>query len=316
MLMMIKPGEEAMTNENAPSGAKSVDAGRGHSTPPGAVARLAVVLDRVLAPLALFISIYLASFLTLLRTHALPVQWSAMISVTAATVLAIVIWDRGRWRLGLAATPLTTLRELGGGTLFACVLIGAADLLIVATTDIHHRRGNGFPWMELLLVYIPAVLHEELLFRGYAYQKLRLWHRGVAVLLSSLVFMLLHMGNDAVTPLALTNIFIGGVLLALAYERRESLLFPIGLHFAWNLASGPILGYQVSGYVSAVSLLITDGSGRPELTGGAFGIEGSVFMTALECAAIAVLWQMNLRTHRRLQNSAVGAGVAQSNSDS
>ena len=282
----------------------------------GAIARVAVVLDRVIAPLALFISFYLAAFMTLLWSRALPVQWSAAIAVIVATALTIVIWERRRWPLGLTAPPLTAARELGGGMLFACVLIGAADLLIIATTDLFHRRGTGFPWGELLIVYIPAVLHEELLFRGYPYQKLRAWHRGLAILLTSALFMALHMGNDAVTPLALTNIFLGGVLLALAYERRESLLFPIGLHLAWNLASGPILGYQVSGYVSAVSLLITDGAGRPSLTGGAFGIEGSIFMTVVECAAIAVLWRMNLATAARKQNSVVAAGVPHLNSDS
>jgi membrane protease YdiL (CAAX protease family) len=281
-----------------------------------AIARLVSVLDRVVAPLALFVSFYLAAFMALLWSRALPVQWSAAIAVIVATAFTILIWERRRWPLGLTAPPLTALRELGGGMLFACLLIGAADLLIIATTDFFHRAGNGFPWGELLLVYVPAVLHEELLFRGYAFQKLRVWHRLPAILLTSLLFMVLHMGNDAVTPLALTNIFLGGVLLALAYERRESLLFPIGLHFAWNLASGPILGYQVSGYVSAVSLLITDGSGRPELTGGAFGIEGSIFMTLVECVAIAVLWRMNLGIARRRQNSAVAAGVPHLNSDS
>lgn len=285
-------------------------------TPPGAVARLALVLDRVVAPLALFVSLYLAAFIALLWSRALPVQWSAAISVAVATALTIVIWERRRWPLGLAAPPLTAIRELGAGALFACVVIGAADLLILATTDIHHAAGNGFPWIELLIVYIPAVLHEELLFRGYAFQKLRAWHRGLAILLTSALFMILHLGNDAVTPLALANIFLGGVLLALAYERRESLLFPLGLHLVWNLASGPVLGYQVSGYVSAASLLVTDGAGRPELTGGAFGIEGSIFMTVVECAAIVVLWRSNLAAARRGQNSAVITGVPHLNSDS
>ena len=31
----------------------------------------------------------------------------------------------------------------------------------------------GFPWIELASVYLPAVFHEELAFRGYLFQKLR-----------------------------------------------------------------------------------------------------------------------------------------------
>ena len=79
------------------------------------------------------------------------------------------------------------------------------------------------------------------------------------------------------------------MLLSLGYFRFLRLWFPIGLHLAWNLMSGPILGHEVSGYVSEATLFITQGEGAPWLTGGDFGIEGSAFMTAIEIAAIALL---------------------------
>jgi membrane protease YdiL (CAAX protease family) len=91
---------------------------------------------------------------------------------------------------------------------------------------------------------------------------------------------------------ALTNLFLAGVLLCVAYERYGRLWFPIGIHFGWNILSGPILDYDVSGYVSAASVWRMAGSGPPWLTGGAFGIEGSVWIGVMEVAAIGCLNMM------------------------
>jgi hypothetical protein len=71
----------------------------------------------------------------------------------------------------------------------------------------------------------------------------------------------------------------------------------------WNVMSGPMLGYDVSGYDSDRSAFTVVGTGPALLTGGAFGIEGSVWMTVVEGAAIVALWRMN--AERRTQNEEV-----------
>lgn len=161
----------------------------------------------------------------------------------------------------------------------------------MAATDIGHARGSGFPWRELALVFVPAAIHEELLFRGYPFQKLHARNRWFAIGFVALVFAALHAGNEAATPLGLVNIFLGGVLLGLAWERYRRLWFPIGLHLAWNLTTGPILGHEVSGYEAIATVFVEQGTGPEWLTGGDFGIEGSAIMTALEAVAIALLWR-------------------------
>jgi uncharacterized protein len=82
-------------------------------------------------------------------------------------------------------------------------------------------------------------------------------------------------------------------MLALAYERYGRLWFPIGIHIAWNVASGPILGYDVSGYVSSHTLWRTVGNGNLLVTGGEFGIEGSVVSLVVEAFAVALLLRLN-----------------------
>lgn len=216
-------------------------------------------------------------------------QWIALLGVSVATFATIAIIERDIWDLGIFAPPHFATREFLFGCGAAVLLIGAADGLVMLTTRLRHVAGNGFPWIELAAVYLPAVFHEELLFRGYPFQKIWRQHRFAAVLLSSLVFAALHAGNNAFSLLAMANLFFAGILLALAYARYERLWFPIGIHLGWNLLSGPILGYNVSGYESSESVLRTVGRGSPWLTGGLFGIEGSVWIVVVELAGIALL---------------------------
>jgi membrane protease YdiL (CAAX protease family) len=260
---------------------------------------------QVLASLSLFVSLYLATFLgggfAAARFGFHEVQWIALLAVLVATAVTVALMERGRWTLGVAASPSVVIRELLGGALFAALLIAACDALIVATTALRHLRGNGFPWGELAAVFVPAAVHEELAFRGYLFQKLLQFRRVSAYIFSGLLFAALHAGNQNVSLLALTNIALAGVMLGLAYELHRRLWFPIGLHLAWNLASGPILGYEVSGYVSHLTLFRTVGSGPQLLTGGGFGLEGSIWATAVEAAAIAFLFRYHSRATARQQ---------------
>jgi uncharacterized protein len=241
-------------------------------------------------PLSLFGSIYLATFLVCAwLTAPMFYQWDGLAAVTVATAATILLHEKGRWRVGLAAPPLVAVRELLLGAAFAVVLIGAGDILIMASTDLRHAAGTGFPWPELLFVYLPAVFHEELLFRGYPYQKVRSFNRSGAIVFTASIFAVAHGRNAGASPLAIVNLVLAGVLLALAYELHQRLWLPIGIHMAWNLLSGPVLGYHVSGYVPRHTLLTVTGGGADWLTGGWFGIEASAWLVVVEIAGIAVL---------------------------
>jgi membrane protease YdiL (CAAX protease family) len=266
-------------------------------TPPPAASRPSLL--HWLAGASLFIGLYVAGFLLLAYLGTIAGlrlgQWAALLSAALATVVTARIVDQG-WSIGLLVSPRMALPEMAGGAFFAVVLIGAADLLIMASGGLRHRLGNGFPWLELVVVFIPAAIHEEVLFRGYIFQTLRRIHPGAAIVVSSLVFAALHARNNHITLLALGNLVVAGVLLALAYERYGRLWFPIGLHLLWNVFSGPILGYEVSGYASERTVLRTYATGPEWLTGGRFGIEGSLWVLAVEGAGIAwLLWTGNRR---------------------
>jgi membrane protease YdiL (CAAX protease family) len=248
--------------------------------------------DRLIAPLALFVSIYVATFIVVGWAGVLYGQWRGLASVIVATAVSVTLVDRGKWPLGLFVAPRLALRDGLLGAAFGAMLVGVAAIVVAISTELHHEPGDGFPWGEVLFIFIPAVLHEELLFRGYPFQRLARWRPYTTVFLIALAFSALHAGNANVSTLGLLNIFLGGVLLGFAFLRYGRLWFPIGLHFAWNLMLGPIAGHEVSGYVMSASLLAAAGDVGPEwVTGGAFGMEASVVMTAVELLGIALLWQ-------------------------
>ena len=245
--------------------------------------------DRLIAPLLTFVSLYGATLILLILVRFPFVQWMGLVSVSVATMATIAIWEHGHWRVGLFVPPRIAVPEFLRGLLWGFLLIAACMALIMVFTTIRPRPGNGFPWRELLVVFAPAVVHEELLFRGYPFQKLLRWNRAFALFFVAFLFAALHANNESVTTLGLLNVFLGGIVLALAYERYGRLWFPIGFHLAWNLTTGPIFGHEVSGYEMMRSVLVETGGGPDLLTGGEFGVEGSVLMTFVELAAIALL---------------------------
>jgi membrane protease YdiL (CAAX protease family) len=256
-------------------------------------------VDQLLAPFLLFVLFYVATLIGLLWLRFPFDQWRGLVCVAVSTVLTAGILERFQWPLGLFVPPRLAFPELLKGMLWGGALVAIAAGLIVLSTDVRHEPGRGFPWLELFAVFLPAAVHEELLFRGYAFQKLYRWRRGFAIVFIALLFAGLHAGNLSVTPLGLLNIFLGGILLGLAYGRYQRLWFPIGLHLAWNLMSGPILGHEVSGYEAVMTVLTERGSGPELLTGGEFGIEGSLWMTLVETAGIGLLWLRIKNAERR-----------------
>lgn len=232
----------------------------------------------------------------------------SLLGALAATWLANRICDRGSWQIGFGGGARNAARESLYGLFFGLAVIAATDALILGSSRFAHVSGDRFDWMIILTLFLPAGIHEEVLFRGYPFQKILAWNRAVAVYGCSALFALAHLGNRGVTPLAALNIFLAGVLLSLAYLLYRRLWFPIALHIGWNVLSGPILGHEVSGYILQHTLLLQRDPGPAVLTGGSFGLEGSVWATLVEVIAIAILLRGTAKRERRLAN-AIPAGA-------
>jgi len=137
-----------------------------------------------------------------------------------------------------------------------------------------------------------AALAEEAAFRGYPLQTFARARLAVfGVLVTSVPFGLIHLGNPNVSIVALVNTILAGVWLGVAYLKTRSLWFPLGVHWGWNFALGWIFGLPVSGVrLVSSSLLTGDDVGPAWLTGGNYGIEGGVAGTLAMIAFTFVTW--------------------------
>lgn len=269
----------------------------------GLTARAIRRVEPLLTPLLLFLGVYFLSLVlwaTVLPGGVAYLQWSALLAAAGASLTCWLVLERRGPTVALAVGFRALSGSLVDGALTAaCILVGA-DLVIRAIAPLETVAYGGVPWQFILAVIVPAVLHEELLMRGYLFQKLARFNAPLAVTASSLVFALLHAGNSGVSSLALVNIAIGGTLLSVAFLVRRNLWYPISIHFFWNVISGPVLGHEVSGFVMPQSLLVLRDRGPAIFTGAAFGIEGSVLMTFTESAVLAaLLWRLRRRIRTR-----------------
>jgi hypothetical protein len=133
---------------------------------------------------------------------------------------------------------------------------------------------------EVLVLLLGGAMLEELLFRGYPFQRL-IEAIGVpgAIVVLSVFFGAVHLGNPNAGGLwswGFFNTLAVGIMFALAYLRTRALWFPFGIHFGWNFFLGVVYGLPVSGIKDFSVLIRANAHGPRLLTGGAYGIEGSL----------------------------------------
>jgi len=127
-----------------------------------------------------------------------------------------------------------------------------------------------------VLLFIIVAIVEETLMRGYILRNLMIsFNKYIALILSSILFSLMHSFNPNIDLFALTNLFLAGILLGLSYIHTKNLWFPIALHLSWNLFQ-TLFGFNVSGQDTYSSLVEFSLPEKNLLNGGAFGFEGSI----------------------------------------
>jgi membrane protease YdiL (CAAX protease family) len=236
----------------------------------------------------------------------------AVLPVVEVTRLFVRFLDRRslaslglRWPAGgrrRALRQLVTL-PLGVAALVAGWLLGALALPVrLAALHAGGLSGDlaaGRPWWPLSPVLLFPVLLcgflvqsgiEELVVRGYVYHALReRWPAGAAALASAVIFSLLHAANPEVSAVALINIVLAGLVLAALVERSGSLWGATVAHGVWNFAVACLVSLPVSGF-SVFHLLNFWVTGNRQVTGGGFGPEGSLVLTAVGLPLAAGLW--------------------------
>jgi hypothetical protein len=223
--------------------------------------------------------------------------------IVVASGLAIAAYITLRWvdkrpyeLLGLNFS-LSTIKEIISG--FA---IGASNLVIVVAVlsilGFLKISWNGIDFVIgqsifiYGLVFIGGASIEELANRGYIFQALcegtRTWF---ALFATSLIFSIVHLFNQHMSAASILFLFVHGILYAVAYLKTRSLWTAIGVHWTWNWMQGPICGVPVSGSVISNSLFTAQPQGPDILSGGQFGVEGSILASLISLVIVVFVWR-------------------------
>ena len=248
-------------------------------------------------------------------TNATYLTLSTLINLIAFTIsvfLARCFLDRRSFAsLGLKLDRRVAPDLLAGIVISSVIM--ALIFLVMAVFGWIQFEGFAWPFRPLsvvlgqsllfLLIFIFIGWQEELLVRGYYLQTLAsgtnlFW----GVLLSSVIFGLMHLGNPSATWFSAAGIFFAGLFLALGYVRTGQLWLPIGLHLGWNFFEGIVFGFPVSGFATFPLIRISI-SGPVLWSGGAFGPEaGLILLPALLLGALLISLYARWRSHSMPQD--------------
>lgn len=195
----------------------------------------------------------------------------------------------------------TGLPTLLLGLLIGSAIIGLTILILssLGMVQISSRTGFAEVGRELSVLMITAMT-EELLFRVILFAILQeiLGSLG-AILISSAMFGLAHVANPGAAPFAIFALSMElGVMLALVYMLTRNVWMAVGVHAGWNFTQGFVFGGLNSGQQHPHSYFQTTLSGPDFLTGGPFGLEGSVVTLGLSLVVSAVLLALTLHQRR------------------
>lgn len=230
----------------------------------------------------------------------IPAQILSFIVYTGSVYAARRWLDKRSFKsLGLKVNP-QALKDVLAGIGISVVQMGFIYVLMLA---LGWLTFEGFAWqfdpistvltstLTLFVVFLFVGWNEEIFSRGYQLQTIAsglnlFW----GIVLSSVIFGWLHLGNPNSNWVAVAGIFFAGVFLAYGYVRTKQLWLPIGLHIGWNFCEGVVFGFPVSGLdIYALTRIEITG---PELwTGGAFGPEaGLIILPSLVVGAGLIYW--------------------------
>ena len=186
--------------------------------------------------------------------------------------------------------PMNMTDSHGGKNYLKGVIVGAMMILtytIIALMSggITYAGLGGLSIVSFILYVIAFAIQgfaEELLIRGLLQELIAKKNRLLSIIAPSILFSLLHLGNDSFSIVAMINTALIGVLFALMTDVTGSLWLASGAHSVWNFLMGPVLGLYVSGIPmdkSVFALLPIED--REVINGGLYGPEGSLLISSI-----------------------------------
>ena len=222
--------------------------------------------------------------------------WAIVLALLGAHVFVLRVVEHRGWDFVWLDRRAARPRFLLGGAVIGGLAIGvpAALLIGLGWLDVTDAPGawqtGAFATTMMLL---PAAFMEELMMRGYPLAVLREalgWP--AAIVLTSVVFGVLHVRNPNVEVSAIVLVTIAGIFLGAVVYRTHSLWAATAAHFAWNLTLAVFLHAALSGQELPAGDYRTVDAGPDWATGGGWGPEGGAGAVAgMLIAAGLLFWR-------------------------
>ena len=161
---------------------------------------------------------------------------------------------------------------------------------------------NGIELGNLNLIFLAYFLgffiqstSEEFLVRGILtrvlYDK---YGKNLAIILPSIFFGLLHLGNEGVTILSTLNTILVGIFFAKLLFYSDNIMLTSGAHAGWNFSMAMIYDLNVSGF-SGFDSLLNFKILNYALYDKVYGPEGSIVVTFIEIISILIIFYLEKR---------------------
>ena len=208
--------------------------------------------------------------------------WVELAAALLATFVVLRLIDGLPWStvgLGPAAARPALLAR---GFVVGALAIGVPILVLLGAHWLVRAPGEREAFLpaslRVSIFLLPAALAEEVLFRGYIFSVLRgVWGWRITLVVTSVLFGLLHLMNPGATLLSLSLVMLAGIFLGGVLVATGSLYASWMAHFAWNWTMAVVFHTAVSG-IAAYPMEFPEyrvvDRGPDWATGGIWGPEG------------------------------------------
>ena len=186
---------------------------------------------------------------------AMMIQLYSLLLVSLVIVCYVVFMER-RSAGSMGFRKNWWILKYIGGAIYGFVAFSASLALILVLCGGRVQLSEEIPVRMVILMlfgYIIQGAEEEVLYRGFFLTTMGRNHNMIVpVALSSVGFALMHIGNPGVNTMALLNITLVGLFLALLFLRTESLWTCCAWHGIWNFVQGKRIDHADPGRTGIV----------------------------------------------------------------
>ena len=182
------------------------------------------------------------------------------------------------------------------GYLIGFGMNGLAILMAWMHGDIYmyFDRFELVPFLILFVAVFVQSAAEEMVCRGFIYQRVLRTYREkfwLAVIVNSVFFGAIHLGNDGISALAIVDLVVTGLLFTAMVYYFDSLWMAMAAHAGWNFTQSILAGLPNSGVVVPYSVFKLDAATARDsfFYNVAFGVEGTVPAITIQVVVLVAL---------------------------